>query len=25
LPTTVVRTIAGAHKVLRAGAVDFVS
>jgi tRNA threonylcarbamoyl adenosine modification protein (Sua5/YciO/YrdC/YwlC family) len=25
LPTTVVRTIAGAHKVLREGAVDFVS
>jgi L-threonylcarbamoyladenylate synthase len=25
LPTTVVRTIAGAHKVLRAGAVDFAS
>jgi tRNA threonylcarbamoyl adenosine modification protein (Sua5/YciO/YrdC/YwlC family) len=24
LPTTVVRTVAGAHKVLRAGAVDFV-
>jgi tRNA A37 threonylcarbamoyladenosine synthetase subunit TsaC/SUA5/YrdC len=25
LPTTVVRTVAGAHKVLRAGAVDFAS
>lgn len=25
LPTTVVRTVAGAHKVLRVGAVDFVS